>query len=254
MSAADIRLGHAIAPLGDERAALREAIDVAAGRVTLQPRAPRVASVVLQAEQWLGASPRPVYAYVGDLHPALGTIGLIVDRGWADHGAVQGASRCDSGGLAGGLGEFAAIPAADRQGSLASLSFPQCGDDVGRWPDRLEDEIAQSQARGADGYVDGDVPDASAWGDARSRALAAGPGPHDRRLWTWELRLGQGPAPEHDVALALSAGAFKEMELLRVDEPAYEPPPHMRVLVGTTTRTGVEPFATREARAALRGR
>ena len=56
------------------------------------------------------------------------------------------------------------------------------------------------------------------------------------------------------MALALSAGAFKEMELLRVDEPAYEPPPHMRVLVGTTTRTGVEPFATREARAALRGR
>lgn len=69
-----IRLGHA---LGDrssvaDDAAVRFAVAVANGDATLDPRLPVDPAAVLGAERILGAGPRPVYAFLGSLHPDLG--------------------------------------------------------------------------------------------------------------------------------------------------------------------------------------
>jgi hypothetical protein len=253
MSAGAVRLGHALAPGGDETAALREAIEVASGHRTLTARPPRAGAVVLRAEAWLGADPRPVYAYVGDLHPALGQVGLVIERQWADR-AIQGASRCDSGGLAGGVGGFGGIAGPARKEALDAVSFPQCGQPVSDWAAAFDAEVGASYAGGAAGYVQGEEPDVSGWSDARKTCVQTAASAPDRRLWTWELRMSGGPQSTEVVAIAASVGAARLVEAMRQEDPSFDIPPHVTFCPATANREGVGPFATEAVRAKLMGR
>jgi hypothetical protein len=80
-AANDMRFGHA---LRGEPDAIEEAVEIARGDRRLLPRDPADPTAVVAAEDALGITPdaRPIYAYVGDLHPALGTIGLMIERSW----------------------------------------------------------------------------------------------------------------------------------------------------------------------------
>jgi len=94
-----VRLGHT---LGDRSSSADDsavclAVAVANGDTRLEPRLPVDPTAVLGAEFLLGAIPRPVYAFVGSLHPDLGCVGLVLSRTWASR-SVQGVTRCDSGG------------------------------------------------------------------------------------------------------------------------------------------------------------
>ena len=169
-----LRLGHAVrtgegTTIG--RADLEEVLEVLGGGVPLSARAAAVPTVVACAEALLGTdgSNRPVYAYLGDLHPGLGTIGLILDPAWLDR--LVGVSRCDSGGLAGGIGGFAHVDEADRRAGVKELSTETSVvlTDAG-WMQSFVDEVASSYSRQVNGYVEGEEPDVSAWGDVRGVA------------------------------------------------------------------------------------
>jgi hypothetical protein len=77
----EVRLGHA---LRGGPQAVEEAVGIARGMLELLPRQPADREAVDAAESALGVAPdaRPVYAYLGDLHPALGTVGLVLERSW----------------------------------------------------------------------------------------------------------------------------------------------------------------------------
>src|SRR6185369_6075118 len=94
-----VRLGHAVrAKSDDDSGALMIALKVSAGSESLAAREPNDSAAVLLAEKILEAEPRPTYAFVGLLHPQLGTVGLIISPDWAAR-CLQGASKCDTGGL-----------------------------------------------------------------------------------------------------------------------------------------------------------
>jgi len=223
-----LRLGHAVrtgegTTIG--RADLEEVLEVLGGGVPLSARAAAVPTVVACAEALLGTdgSNRPVYAYLGDLHPGLGTIGLILDPAWLDR--LVGVSRCDSGGLAGGIGGFAHVDEADRRAGVKELSTETSVvlTDAG-WMQSFVDEVASSYSRQVNGYVEGEEPDVSAWGDVRGRCIegvrGAG-GEMDRRLWTWECRLGL-PEMGWFVGLVLSEEGYVTLEEL-LDEGCVVP-------------------------------
>lgn len=122
----------------------------------LVARPPRQGSVVFLAEQILGVErdeAQPIYAYVGDLHPDLGAIGLIIARSWDAEDALSGVTKCDSVGLAGGLGGFAAIGDAEaRAKALVALSYPNI-EPINLWPHHFAKEVEGDWHASAHDYV-----------------------------------------------------------------------------------------------------
>lgn len=221
---------------------------IASGSRPLVPRDPADRSAVTTAEDVLGISPdaRPIYAYLGDLHPGLGTIGLIIERGWLC--SLAGVTKCDSGGLGGRRGAFQALDPVEAADALRALTFSAAS--IDSWSPAFADEVGASYVNGPTGYVTGDEPDTTSWQDARGKCFARSTRPRDRRLWTWEARFEQGPAPQDVVALALSEGASKVLEDLH--RRGLEVPGNVRVLRGSTSSEGSH-FHQPEVRTMLAG-
>lgn len=232
---ARLRLGHAVRGRNGQcvgREDLEAVLEVLAGTVSLDARQPDAPTVVAMAEELLRirADARPVYAYLGDLHPELGTIGLILDHDWIAHG-LRGVSRCDSGGLAGGMGDFGLVEEEMRHNELKELSSETSSlFDVDGWQACFVEEVALSYGGQVEPYVRGTEPVVSGWGDVRrtcieqSRQLQ-----HDldRRLWTWECRLGT-PDCQHFVRLVLSEEASITLDELNDDGRTV--PDHVHVI------------------------
>lgn len=195
--------------------AIRLAIDLIIGAKVLEPRSPKDPDCVEHAERTLGAHPRPIYAFVGDLHPELGNVGLVISRQWAAR-YTQGVSACDTGGLAGRKGCFIEIPEDSVDEALRELSTPE-GIELEAWEQRFSKEIEASYSAGAGGYIRGDEPDTSRWTDPRRRCIEATPRDSesfDRRLWTWEIRFDQPPQPKEIEALVVS---YESGKVLRAE-------------------------------------
>lgn len=204
MTADKLRLGHALRG-GTE--AVKEAIEILTGSRSLTARPPVDPAAVEATERALGieSNHRPVYAYVGDLNPALGTLGLIVQRAW-DQAAI-GVTRCDSGGLGGRRGAFAILKEDEALSVLAKLSYS--GAKLASWAADFSSEVRSSYSSER-AYVDGAEPEISHWSaDVRARCIQRAEKPADRRLWTWEVRLDRGPLPQEAIGLVMSAGAYK---------------------------------------------
>lgn len=253
-----MNLGHCI---GDRHArsgsAAVDAIEIAHGLSQLTPREPSDPDSVTAAERLLGADPRPVYCFVGCLHPGLGTVGLIFHRSCCD-GRLQGVSRCDSGGLAGGVGTFVYVPVADREQSLLELSYKN--GELDEWIDAFTYEIAASYPSPVE-YARGQQPDVAGWTDARARCIAehaaavkagtADIAEPDRRVWTWEARLQEGPESQRLRSIVLSNAQTNALDLdaLRL---LGELPPHVSVITSRSSADGPEElFASLEAAQAL---
>lgn len=235
-----LRLGHAFwsGPSVQDTDDIRRVLEIVSGSSVLVARPPACVDAVSRAEALLCGGDRVIYAYSGCLHPKLGTIGLIISPNWANR-ALNGASRCDSGGLAGRYGAFAHVDPADIEAALISLSFPANGS----WRGAFEDELTSSYAS-AHGYVAGDVPRHANWSDVRSDCIirhtaAEGTAP-DRRVWTWELRLTSAPRADEYEAIVVSPEAFKRLEELR--RGGADVPAAVRVVHGTVTAAGVHYF------------
>jgi hypothetical protein len=235
MSAALIRFGHAF----NGESALDDALRVVCGTEKLCARTPRDPAAVIETETALGYDPsniaqRPVYAYLGDLHPALGTVGVVIERAWCR--SLNGVSRCDSGGLGGRRGAFAVLSRHEAAQALIDLSFRS--DTLSRWEASFEKEISDSFSS-HNQYVCGDAPDTALWTDARKQCFDACEPPRDRRLWTWEARFSEGPDVVDYVALALSPTSHKLLEQQVIDG-TRSIPESVRVLVGDTGADGVQ--------------
>jgi hypothetical protein len=208
---AAIRPGHAVRLRGDDAAvpddlSLIAMFEFLCGDRGLSSRTPSAAQTVSGAENALGydANARPVYCFLGDLHPDLGTVGLVVERRFAE--SASGVSKCDSGGLFGGKGGFAAIPEPDRSALLCELSFidGKAGPD---WEPAFDHELEAHHGSARD-YVDGRSP-RQPLSDRRAEVVrAAG----DRRAWTWELRTRQEITETEVVAVVLSPERAKALE------------------------------------------
>jgi hypothetical protein len=223
----DVRLGHALRGGA-------EAVDIVRGARPLLPRPPADPHSVDAAETALGIDPgdRPVYAYLGDLHPALGTVGLVIERSWLR--ALTGVTRCDSGGLVGRRGAFAALTDSEAIDALHTLTFSN--ESLPGWYPAFGPEMATSYRNGIDGYVNGDEPDVSTWHDPRAVCFQKATPPRDRRLWTWEARLAEGPTPNEVVAVALSRSAAAVLEDLH--RRGLDVPDGIRILYGSISSGG----------------
>jgi hypothetical protein len=145
----------------------------------------------------------------------------------------RGASKCDSGGLAGGIGCFAHIPVSERDAALKSLSSPQAFG-ASEWAARFLQEIAASHTDGIIGYVNGSEPNTAAWNDARKQCIDSARSlgePLDRRLWTWELRMHTPPEPEEIEALVVSYLGYRRI-LDIFTHQGIAVPDHVRVIPG----------------------
>jgi hypothetical protein len=232
---------HDVAPL-------TTALDLISGRVELEPRPPREPGAVFAAEHELGGA-RSIYAFVGLLHEALGTVGIVVSPKWATR-CLRGASRCDSGGLAGGFGGFACIT--DRHASLQTLSYE--GTALGQWKSAFQEEMITSYTDAEASYVRGALPDYEAWTDDRVtcieyvRAIGGSP---DRRLWTWETRLNGSPHPTEVECLVVSPEMHKRLEALR--HTGVTVPASVRILTGSVSSAGIHWFNTASVHSAFLG-
>lgn len=236
-----IRLGHALGPRHElkDDSAIKDAVAICSGASALDARAPTDAATVSLAETILGCSSRPIYAYLGDLQPAMGTIGFIVGRAWLRR-SFQGISKCDSGGMAARKGAFDVLMdnAAAERALLGVSTRP------GRllfWAIAFKWEVHVRHARGVRGYVAGDTPELPS-GDPRARCVkrAAATSPIDRRSWTWEARL-QAPVLTTEIeCLVLSPNAHAHLNMLVTLGEATPPPPHIRVLAGRVSQVGVQ--------------
>ncbi len=238
--AARVRFGHAFPNPRDPHAPdpVLEACELLEGRATLAARPPTNAAVVTTAERLLKIDParRPVYAYIGCLHPALGRVGLIIERQWFDRDP-HGVTRCDSGGLAGRMGSFAILADSEAADGLVGLSFTARGP----WERALKSEIRQAFGTWR-AYVEGMTPDRAVLRDVRGRCieytLARGD-ELDRRVWTWEARAFDDVELRDVAAVVLAPEAFKEMSA-RLHGRA--PPSGTRFLVGHVDHRGVHYF------------
>lgn len=246
-----MNLGHC---LGDRHAvsgsAARDAIDIAHGKITLTARVPTESEMVTSAEAVLGTQRRPVYCYVGCLHPGLGTVGLVFDRSCADE-FLQGISRCDSGGLAGGIGGFSFLPEDERIQALLELSFG--GDALGAWREAFDVEVDTSYNCATD-YAQGERPNIQLWTDVRARCITAVTQAIedtpieltqvDRRLWTWEARLDHGPDFMRLRCLVLSQSQTNDLHELDLEDLA-DIPAHVRIITDRNSEDGpAELFAS----------
>lgn len=237
MRTARVRLGHSLGDrwIGIDIDALRHAVDIVTGKIRLEPRPAFDPATVARAEGVLDARPRPVYSYAGDLHPDLGSVGLILSHDWAER-SIQGASKCDSGGLAGGKGCFVHIPDSERDAELQSISSPGAFT-ASDWSAHLDQEITTSYG-GIIEYVNGHEPDSSTWNDARSKCIDAarsGGERLDRRLWTWELRMQEPPEIQDIHALVVSPDAHGELQRM-FTLMGIELPEHLRIITPDDTR------------------
>lgn len=243
-----VRLGHT---LGDragtaDDSAVRLAVAVANGDTKLEPRLPIDPTAVLGAEQLLGASPRPVYAFVGSLHPDLGCVGLILSRAWAGR-SVQGVTRCDSGGLFARRGGFGCLGADESARALVALSTPaMCT--AADWEEHFAEEIGSRHPRDAAGYVAGDVPNLDSENeDVRARCVRHASEQAmniDRRLWSWELRMKGAPEPEEVLGIVLSQESFKRLENL-ADTEEINVAEHVRLLAAEAAAHWIDNPAVR---------
>jgi hypothetical protein len=245
----EVRLGHAVLGADDRDVApLTTALGVISGKTELEPRPPREPGAVLAAERAFGGA-RPIYAFVGLLHASLGTVGIVVSPNWAKR-CLTVASRCDSGGLTGGFGGFACI--ADRNASLKALSYG--GSELNRWKFDFRQEMISSYSDAEAGYVRGVLPDYRGWSDDRvaciEYTLASGVR-LDRRLWTWETRLGGSPRPEEVECLVVSPEMHKRLEALR--HAGLTVPASVRILTGSVGSAGVHWFDTASVHSAFLG-
>lgn len=244
-------MGHAISAdvtRGDTDP-LSAALSIVAGTTSLGPRVPTDRLAVDATEQALGisADARPIYTYVGDLNPSLGTVGLIVDRSWCR--ALTGVTRCDSGGLGGRRGGFAVLTESEALAALHALSFAR--ETLPSWDAEFATEIDASYPA-TEEYVTGVEPDVSTWNDARATCVVKAPPPLDRRLWTWEARLATGPRVDEIVALVLTPTAFKQVAFWAASDPAFAIPDHVKTLSGDVDAEGAH-FHTPRVRAVLGG-
>lgn len=243
MAADEIRLGHALRCDGGDQALLKHANEIAWGSAPLTARDPSDAEVVTGAEQLLGysTSKRPIYTFLGDLHPSLGELGLVFSRRWAQREAV-GLTRCDSGGLFGAKGDFNLFgEASDRESALRRLSTPNTCTPA-EWEAAFRSEVDGSYET-AYAYVVGTRPDSASWSCERASVLARLAGDRDRRLWTWEVRMVDSPEQGDLEAVILPA------ELAKLDDPDDEMPwpEPITVIRGAASPTGAQADATRAA-------
>jgi hypothetical protein len=233
-----VRLGHALCREDGETLddVVLRSIALLYGRQRLEPRPPRKPGQVYGAEEFLGhtTEPRPIYAYLGDIHPDLGLVGLVIDRRWP----LDAISRCDSGGLFGGAGDFEAVPEPDRSATLQALSTPK-GLSKEQWEDFFDDEIDRLYPSVED-YVRGAFPNLTKvpktdqrYGylhRAHERSSRPGEKPADRRLWTWEARAFNAPNATTYLTLVLSNTASNKLQQLVAKGLAEMPPDTCRVL------------------------
>lgn len=235
-----MRLGHALGARDIEvdDDAIQVAVKISLGEEQLVPRAPtpEAEAAVFKAEQLLNANPRPVYAYVGDLHPALGCVGLVFSSDWIRR-VFQGATRCDSGGLIARKGAFETLPVDEVDDLLVNLSTPAtCEND--QWELSFLAEVDSSFENGRQGYVLGEAPNVDEWhGDCRATCILAAGDDCDRRTWTWEVRASAPPTVDELVALVLSPESRKRLDKL-VHE-GLSLPGNIRILSGYLTPGGV---------------
>jgi hypothetical protein len=234
-----VRLGHALLEeSATDGGALHLAIAVVEGTAALTPRPPREEAAVRSAEAIMELRAPPIYAYLGLLHKALGTVGLIIGPSWVSR-SVVGVSRCDSGGLAGGFGGFCCIK--DREASLKELCY--LGENLSHWQSHFIDELAQSYSTADLDYVHGEVPRYEAWKDVRAASIQYAKDSKmdlDRRLWTWEAQLGGSPNPDEVECLILSPEMHKRLEVLR--RGGRKVPTTVRILPGEVTSAGIHWF------------
>lgn len=219
---------------------VRSILSITLGEKPLVPREPIHSAFVRHAEQILRVKGKVVYVFAGCLHPDLGTIGLIVSAD-ATRCLLQGATRCDSGGLAGRCGSFSHLPPAEVDDALVTLSTLKSG--VRKWIAPFWAEVDNSY-RDRRAYVVGEVPDFHSWNDARAVCLGAhdpADWPPDRRLWTWELRLAGSPRARDFLAIVLSHEAFKQLEFLRI--AGLTIPSHVKIISGDIGAAGVSYFS-----------
>jgi hypothetical protein len=246
-----ILLGHALRDGPDRSALLAKAAAIVSGSTNLEPRE-ATDPKVYEAESLLGIDParRPIYVFLGDIHPDLGDLGLVIERE-ACGGAIHGITRCDSGGLyiPKGFFELAGDDTARRR-ILTDLSTPNTFA-VGEWEAQFSAEIAARFEGDAESYVRGDPPRCDGWTCPRAafvtEALLRTPRP-DRRLWTWEIRLARPPRGSQFVAVVLPP------ELSKLDDPDEDTPafpPHVRVI--HEPHPGTTKFRSDAARRALMG-
>ncbi len=246
-----IGLGHALRGVDKtEASALHEALDLVNGALELTPRAP-LRPGVLEAERRLApGADRPLYAFVGALHFDLGTVGLILSRRWAQRATV-GVTRCDTGGLEGGHGGFACVPGHERDMAMKSITVA-CRP-FRRWWRAFCDEVRSSYDRSFEGYVAGEEPNAKRWVDIRQDCInhADDISKMDRRLWTWEVRLGKAPRRDDYQYLVVSPqnGEYlQDLFFKNVDVPA-----RVRILGLTFLPDGLHWFETEPVQHAFLG-
>lgn len=250
--AQDLRLGHAFPnPKESDEGWVEWAYTLLRGDAQLEARAPTDSIAVQTAEDWLGISPdrRPVYAYVGCLHPALGRIALVLYPTWLDRDP-HGVTRCDSGGLAGRFGGFEAIPVDECPVALKELTLSGTED----WRGELDTEIEQAYEHGHAGYVQGHQPDPGPLDGHRCRCIEHAERENiadARRLWTWEARSFAAATAEDVHALVLANEAFKEFDQLRRDNGDI--PEHVEVIQGCVHAEAVEYFREERVHAVLLG-
>jgi hypothetical protein len=206
-------------------------------------------TAVSEAEAALGLKVRPVYAYVGDLHPALGKVGLIISHRWYRRRPL-GVSRCDTGGLVGRIGGFNCLKEAGAaKRALRKLTMKRRPD----WSLWFRFELFRSHG-GLDGwrrYLRGHPP-SRALNDERDLFIKSVPAPADRRLWTWEAR-SDSPIQKGDVlAIALTAEAAKLVLKERRANPSVFK--KINLLVGSATGGGVSHFDEENVVLAFMGR
>jgi hypothetical protein len=243
-----IRFGHAF-PHPDDGTAdpVEEARKVLSGASRLGPRDPQDSSVVWTAEAVLGIdrARRPVYAYVGCLHPKLGRIGFIVSQSWFLRDP-HGVSRCDSGGLAGCVEGFGYLKPDEARAALLELSHSASHPWVRYLMKEVRDAFGELRE-----YLRGRPPRPSCYKDARQKcidAVQAADKDLDRRLWTWEARSFAEIGLEDVEAVALAHEAWKELLNGLGDEL-----PDITFLPGEPTPNGVHHFKEEQVVAAFEG-
>lgn len=197
-----------------------EAFAIAAGDTTIGPRPP-TNRVVYDAERELGIlrTRRPVYAYVGCLHPHLGTIGVVIKREWFGVDA-HGVTRCDTGGLIGRIKGFSHGPAGGELRAIKTLTHKPA-----KWEPAMDRELETAHG-GWEPYVRGRVPETKSLDSYRRICVeterSAGRSP-DRRLWTWEARVFADIAAKDIRAIVMTEEATKKFEALRDARPRAVP-------------------------------
>jgi hypothetical protein len=201
----------------------------------IEARPPKDPAKVSKAEELLGIKgSRPVYAFIGNLQPYFGPIGLILRSTWYDR-KPHGVSRCDTGGLASCAGGFKALSLADAELAFQDIDFPHAS---GSWVAAFwrEMSVAYSCLRGWSLYVDGRPPRKASLADVRGQCVDHPDA--DRRVWTWEARSFAGIRKADLVAIAVSPEAGKKL----IAATGMIRPPGIKIIMGEAKSGGLDFF------------